>query len=242
MDPKDINFAAMPQTAVNVVTKPAEFFQSMPKTGGYLEPLVFAVIMGLLAGIIQAVMSLFGLGHGGAYGAGMRSGLSMIIFMPIAVAVGSFIGAAIYFVIWKLMGSQEEYETAYRCGAYLMALLPITAIINVVPYAGIVISIAIGIYYIVAASVHVHNIPSQKAWLVFGIIGAVFALLFIVGQYRARHMSYEYERWRHMSEEYREAAKDMQKSNEEMRKQAEEMLKQAREQAEESKRQAERDQ
>ena len=54
----------------------------------------------------------------------------MIIFMPIAVAIGSFIGGAILFIIWKLMGSQEDYETAYRCGAYLMALAPITAIIG----------------------------------------------------------------------------------------------------------------
>lgn len=63
--------------------------------------------------------------------------------MPIAVAIGSFIGAAILFVIWKLMGSQEDYETAYRCGAYLMALAPITTLINVIPYAGAIISLVI---------------------------------------------------------------------------------------------------
>jgi uncharacterized membrane protein YdjX (TVP38/TMEM64 family) len=43
----------------------------------------------------------------------MGAGFGAIIFMPIAVAIGSFIGAAILFVIWKLMGSQEDYETAY---------------------------------------------------------------------------------------------------------------------------------
>ena len=62
MEPKDINFAAMPQTAVNVITKPAEFFQGMPKSGGFLEPLVFAIIMGFIAGIIQAILSFIGLG------------------------------------------------------------------------------------------------------------------------------------------------------------------------------------
>src|SRR5512145_1033296 len=103
MEPKDIDFAAMPQKAINVVTKPAEFFQGMPKTGGFLEPLVFAVIMGLIAGIIQAILNLIGLGHAGGYGGGMMAGFGAIIFVPIAVAVGSFIGAAILFVIWKLM-------------------------------------------------------------------------------------------------------------------------------------------
>ena len=68
MEPKDINFAAMPQTAVNVVTKPAEFFQGMPKSGGFLEPLVFAIIMGFIAGIIQAILSFIGLGPSARYG------------------------------------------------------------------------------------------------------------------------------------------------------------------------------
>ena len=243
MEPKDINFAAMPQTAVNVVTKPAEFFQGMSKSGGFLEPLVFAIIMGFIAGIIQAILSFIGLGPSARYGGGM-SGFSMIIFMPIAAAIGSFIGGAILFVIWKLMGSQENYETAYRCGAYLMALTPITAIIGVVPYAGGIITMAIYVFYLVTASVHVHNIPSQKAWLVFGIIAIIFAVLGLSMEYKARNMGPQMEQWRKMGEdmrkEYQDKAKDMKKSSDEMREQAEKMAKQFKEQAEEAKKEAER--
>ena len=229
MEPKDINFAAMPQTAVNVVTKPAEFFQGMPKIGGFLEPLVFAVIMGLIGGIIQAVLNVVGLGAGG-YGGGMMSRFGVIIFMPIIVAIGSFIGAAIFFVIWKLMGSQENYETAYRCGAYLAALTPIAAIISAVPYVGVVIIVGINVFYLVIVSIYVHNLPSQKAWLVFGIIGVIFVIMGFSGEYKARHASSEMEQWRKMGEdmrkEYQDKAKDMKKSSDEMRKQAEEMAKQ----------------
>lgn len=243
MEPKDINFAAMPQTAVNVVTNPVNFFQGMPKTGGFLEPLVFAVIMGFIAGIIQAILSFIGLGPGAGYG-GRMSGFSMIIFMPLAAAIGSFIGGAILFVIWKLMGSQENYETAYRCGAYLMALAPITAIIGAIPYAGGLISMVIYLFYLVTASIHVHNIPSQKAWLVFGIIFAVFAFIGVYGEHKARNMGPQMEQWREMGEnmrkEYQDKAKDMQKSSDEMRKQAEEMAKQYKAQADEARRQAEK--
>ncbi|MHB8138768.1 MAG: YIP1 family protein [Smithellaceae bacterium] len=221
MDPKSIDFAAMPQTAINVITKPAEFFQGMSKTGGFLEPLVFAVIMAFIAGIIHAVLGLFGAGYGG----GMTGGLGMIIIMPIAAAIGSFIGAAIMFVIWKLVGSQEDYETAYRCGAYLMALAPITAVISVIPYAGGLVNTAIYVYFIVMASIYVHNIPSQKAWLVFGIIGVVFALLGVFGEYKARNMASSIE--------------GMAASTEEMRRQAQEMAEQYRQQAERAQRQAE---
>jgi hypothetical protein len=239
MDPKDINFAAMPQTAINVVTKPAEFFQGMPKTGGFLEPLVFAVVMGVIVGIIQAVMGFIGLGPAGGYGGTGVSGLGMILFMPIAAAIGSFIGAAILFVIWKLMGSQENYETAYRCGAYLMALSPITTILSVVPYAGGLVSMVIFTFYIVMASVYVHNIPSQKAWLVFGIIGLVLAFGGLYSEYKARNIASSLEKWRQMGEEYRESVEDMAVSTDEMRRQAQEMANQLRQQAERAQRQAE---
>ena len=245
MEPKDINFAAMPQTAVNVVTKPAEFFQGMPKSGGFLEPLVFAIIMGFIAGIIQAILSFIGFGPVTGYGGGM-SGFSMIIFMPIAAAIGSFIGGAILFVIWKLMGSQEDYETAYRCGAYLMALAPITAIIGAIPYAGGLISMGIYLFYLVTASVYVHNIPSQKAWLVFGIIFAIFALIGVYGEHKARTMRPQMEQWSEMGEkmrkDYQDQAKDMAKSAEEIRKQAEKMAKQYKTQADEARRQAQKNQ
>ena len=243
MEPKDINFAAMPQTAVNVITKPAEFFQGMPKSGGFLEPLVFAVIMGFISGVIQAVLSFIGLGPGAGYGGGIH-GFTMIIFMPIAAAIGSFIGGAILFIIWKLMGSQEDYEAAYRCGAYLMALSPITAIIGVVPYAGGLVNMFIYVFYLVTASIHVHNIPSQRAWLVFGIIGLIFVLFGLFAEHKVRNMGSEMEKWREMGEnmrkEYQDKAKDMGKSTEEMRKQAEEMAKQFKAQADEARRQAER--
>ncbi len=174
MEAKDINFAAMPQTAVRVVTAPAEFFKSMPQTGGFVEPLIFAAIMGFIAGIIQAIINILGLSY--AY-VGFAESLGLIIFLPIAVAIISFLGAAIIYVIWKLMGSQKNYETSYRCAAYLMALFPIVAIISSIPYVGVIIYMAIYVYYLVIASTQVHNIPSQKAWLVFGIIGAVLTLI-----------------------------------------------------------------
>jgi len=243
MESNDINFAAIPQTAINVVTKPADFFQQMSKTGGFVEPLIFAVIMGLVSGIIYAILGLFGLGQAGHSGSAMAS-FGMIIFMPIAAAIGSFIGGAILFVIWKLMGSEENYEVAYRCGAYLMALSPITAIINVVPYGGAVINTVIMLFYLVMASVHVHHLEPQKAWIVFGIIGAILALLSVYGQYKARHISPEVEKWRQMGEdmrkEYGRSAQDMQKSADDMRRQAEEMARQYQKQMQQQQDQQER--
>ncbi len=238
MEQKSINFAAIPQTAVNVVTKPSEFFQGMPKTGGFLEPLVFLVIMGLIGGMIQAVINFIGFGPYAAYGGAMTSKLDSIIFTPILLAIGSFIAAAILFAIWKLMGSQENYETAYRCGAYMTALVPITAIIGAVPYAGGVINMAIYVFYLVMASIYVHKLSSQKAWLVFGIIGAILAVMTFVGEYRIRNASTQMDKWMKMGEDmrkdYQDNAGDVQKSADEMRKQAEKMAEQFKKQAEQN--------
>ena len=130
MENKGIEFAAIPQTAVKILTSPSNYFRNMPKTGGFIEPLVFAIVMGIISGFIQAVLGIMGLRL--VIGVGMA--LASVILMPIIIVIGSFIGAAIMFVIWKLMGSQESYETAYRCGAYISAITPITTILGLIPY------------------------------------------------------------------------------------------------------------
>jgi hypothetical protein len=216
MEVKDINFAAMPQTAVRVVTAPAKFFKSMPKTGGFVEPLIFAAIMAVIAGIIHALINILGLSYAHV---GFVESLGMIIFVPIFAVIGTFIGAAIIYVIWQLLDSQENYETSYRCAAYLMALAPIIAILSVIPYyIGIIVYMAIYVYYLVIASTQVHNIPSEKAWMVFGIIGAVLALIIITIQYSFRNMPPTVEQYRKTAEEIN---KQYLKQIEEARKQAE---------------------
>lgn len=172
-------------TVKQVILNPAGFYRSMPKVGGFGDPLVFAVVLGVVSGVIQAVLGLVHLG-GGAVGV---AALGTIIFMPIAVLIGGFIGAAIVFVIWKLMGSNESYETAYRCGAYAMAVHPIAVVAMIIPFVGGLVGLAWGTYLLVIASVEVHKLPAKKAWLVFGIIAAVLALMSLSAQATARRMS-----------------------------------------------------
>lgn len=240
---KGIDFAAIPLTAVKVLTSPAEFFRSMQKTGGFIEPLVFMVVMGVVSGIIQAVLNLLHLNIMG----GMAAGVGSIIIMPIAIAIFGFIGAGIVFVIWKVMGSQESYETAFRCVAYMGVLSPITTILGIIPFLGAVAGILIGTYFIVIASVEAHKIHAKKAWTVFGIIAAILILMNISGQLAARKLSSDAGRFQ---QEMQEATTQMQKSTEEARKAAEEagraasnmseeMQKQMEEQAEEMRKAAE---
>lgn len=223
MENKGIEFAAIPQTAVNILTSPSNYFRNMPKTGGFIEPMVFAIVMGIISGFIQAVLGIMGLRL--VMGVGMA--LASVILMPIVIVIGSFIGAAIMFVIWKIMGSQESYETAYRCGAYISAIHPITVILGIIPYIGSPIGIILGIFFIVIASVEVHKIPSRKAWLVFGIIGAIFVIMSITSEFAARRLARETTKFQ---KEWEGRAKDMQKKAEDAQKAAEELQKQLQKQ------------
>jgi len=229
---KSIDFAAIPQTAIRVLTSPAAFYRDMQKTGGFIEPLVFMVALGVISGIVQAVLNLLHLNVMG----GLAAGVGAIIILPIAIAILGFISAGIAFIIWKLMGSEESYETAYRCVAYTGALSPITTILGVIPFLGAAIGILIGTYFIVIASVEVHKIPAKKAWTVFGIIAVILILLNISGQFAARKLRSDAGRFQ---QEMQEATTQMQKSAEEAKKAAEEAGKAASNMSEEMRKQTE---
>jgi len=77
MEQKGFDFAAIPQTAIRIITQPAAFFREMPKTGGFVEPLIFMVVIGVVSGLIQAVLSLLHLNMVG----GAMAGITAIIMM-----------------------------------------------------------------------------------------------------------------------------------------------------------------
>ncbi len=211
MEQEGLGISSIPQTAVKFISSPSSFYREMPKKGGYAEPLAFIVAMSAVGGILQAALSLMLLtimpGAGMGATAGMAAGVGAIIMFPIAGAIFGFVGAAIQFVIWKLMGSEEDYETAYRCVAYASALTPVYILVNLIPRAGALllmnghsisitgvlisttgslISIIISLYIVVTASVEVHKLPARKSWIVFGTIDAViiiFAVLLGVSTY-----------------------------------------------------------
>ncbi len=211
----------IPTTAISVITNPVGFFQRMPKTGGFLEPLIFTVAMGVVTGVLNVILSIFHLSYAGSFGMALFS----IILAPIFIGVFSFIGGGILFIIWKIMGSQESYETAYRCGAYVAAISPITTILNIIPYAGSAISLLWTAFLLVIASSEVHDIKRKTAWIVFGIIFVIFLIMSISSQYAARKMA---NRMVEFQQDMQKRMQDL--SPEEQRKMAEDFIKRMQEQ------------
>lgn len=192
-----IDFAAVPATAIKVVTSPGAFFREMPKTGGFGEPLVFMIVMGVVAGLVQAILSIIGLN----VGMGIGMAIATLIIFPVVIAIFGFIGAAIAFVIWKLMGSQEPYETAYRCVAYITALWPITTILGTIPYVGMLLAVVLVVYFYATASIETHKIAAQTAWIVSGVIGLILIAMAISADMTSRAMKANMLKYQQQMEE-----------------------------------------
>lgn len=112
-----------------------------------------------------------------------------IIIVPILVIIFGFVCAGILFIIWNIMGSKEDFETAYRCTAYASAITPITAILNFIPFIGVLLSLAWGLCLLVFASIEVHKIAAKTAWIVFGIIFGILALISVSSQIATRRLT-----------------------------------------------------
>lgn len=180
-DPKNF-WGSLKEAVIRIVVDPAGYFREMERSGGYADPFIFAVCMGLVAGIIHAVVGLVGFGGVQA----SVTAISSLIIVPLITGILTFIFAGVLFVVWKLMGSGESYEVSFRCAAYSLAISPITAVLNLVPYIGPIVGLAWMTYILVAASTEVHGIQPKIAWIVFGAICALLAVSQISLQMAAR--------------------------------------------------------
>jgi len=178
------------EKARTVLTAPGEFYRQMPKSGGFLEPMLFLIVMAIVGAIIFVTLGFLGLGSFSAMGVGIGA----MLFMPVMAVIGSFIGGGIMFVIWKLMGTQEPFEVAYRCVAYASAIYPVTALIGLVPYLGSVVGIAWGMYLMFIATKEVHQLNEKTASMVFGIIGLILIVSNISSEMAARRMATNFEK------------------------------------------------
>ena len=178
--------------AKKVITDPGKFYSEMPTTGGFTNPLIFLLVMGALAGLIMGVLGIVGLGRASMPGA---SALAGIIVFPIAMLIGGFIAAGVMYVIWKLLGSEKDYETAYRCIAYGSAIAPVMAVIAIIPYLGGIIHTLWGAFLMYTASIHVHAIKAETAKIAFAILAVIGVLWGVSSERASRHMMSQLERF-----------------------------------------------
>jgi hypothetical protein len=117
-------FSAFIETLQVVLTRPSEAFTAMRREGGLGEPLFYAMIGGSFGLVFYFVyqlafqsLGMFAsrsnpLAH--LIGAGI-GGVILIIFVPVLVAIGTFVNAAILHVCLMIVGgAKQPFETTFR--------------------------------------------------------------------------------------------------------------------------------
>lgn len=133
------------ETWKKVITTPGDFFRDMPTSGGYEEPLKFAVINYVIYGIGITLISL-----GVAFFA--------IVGMPILGIIGLFIGGLILLICFKIVGGSGSYEGTVRILSYTSAVYAVSWI----PIIGWIVGLYV-IYLAIVGGTFVHNLTMMRS-------------------------------------------------------------------------------
>ena len=190
--------------------KPKEYFTSMSTTGGFVEPLIKAVLYGLVAGIFIFIWSLLNIGGAAGFGSmfGGAIGIMAFIWTVIGAVIGLFIGGVIVLIISAICGGSTEFEANVRVVASMMVLSPISALFGFLAgFSGLLstlVSLVISLYGIWMLY-HALN-ESLKAKpatskIVSIILAALFALVVVIGSVTKKAASKSINRYQDMIEE-----------------------------------------
>jgi hypothetical protein len=128
---------------------PKVYFSTMPITGGMADPVIKALIYGVVAGIIVFLWGIIGLGgQTGVFGAGI--GAMGLVYTVIGAVIGLFIGAVIVLIISAICKGNTDFEACVRVVAALMVVFPVSALLGFItgisPVLGAIVALCVNLY------------------------------------------------------------------------------------------------
>lgn len=170
-----------------VVTRPAEFFSSIPRRGNFVSPLVFALICIVISTILGGLLRLAlrseaagGIRFEGVGPYGFGAFIADVILSPIGGAIGLFLLAAIahLFVMLFVGDNNTGFESTFRVVSYVS----VTNLVNWIPIIGGLLALY-GLYLAVVGIREMHSTTTERAALVvllpIGVL-LLLVLLFVV--------------------------------------------------------------
>lgn len=144
------NFQQFIDDSKAALMSPKEFFTSMPGEGGFGEPVIKAVIYGLIAGVFHFIWSLLNLTPSGGMMFGGGVGIMALVSSLIFAVIGLFIGGVILLIISAICGGNTNFELSVRATAAMMVLSPIGAFLSFLSgfslSLGMIVSMAVSLY------------------------------------------------------------------------------------------------
>ncbi|AKB34634.1 hypothetical protein MSSAC_0044 [Methanosarcina siciliae C2J] len=173
------------ETWKEVIQRPSDFYRRMPTTGGYNEPITFAALSYLIYWLLTALFNrgmMRGMyGYGGIIEFGFSTAIITAVVALFISIISVFIGAAILYVIYKVLGGSGTYEGTVRFISYATAVM----VVSWIPFIGWIFGLY-GIYLYIVGGMVVHDVSMVKSAIavllpiVVIILLAVIAAMFVV--------------------------------------------------------------
>ncbi|WP_243362030.1 YIP1 family protein [Fundidesulfovibrio terrae] len=128
-------------TVKNILARPGDFFEQLPPVSGKLRPLIFALVVSVLAMLAGVVWNYFGLGPNlselgrtdgfQGLGSGAIGGLALLGLSPIALIAFVFLDSALtHLLLGLLRSAARPFEDTFRIICYagapwVLAALPV---------------------------------------------------------------------------------------------------------------------
>lgn len=134
-------FSGLFRTLSDALFQPSEFYKRMPVTGGLTDPLLYALIVGMVGVIFSYLWQLFSRGAMESILPGMQSHqylagtwLALTAFLsPFLLIIGLFISSGIlHLCLLMVKGTKHGFEATFRVVAYGYS----TNVFFVIPFCG----------------------------------------------------------------------------------------------------------
>ncbi len=144
------DFNAFIKESKDTLLNPKSYFASLKITGGLIDPLIKAVIYGLIAGLFAFLWNILNLSSMTSGMLGSSVGVFIIAKYAFISVVGLFIGAVITLIISSICKGNTDFEANVRVVAAILVILPISAALDITGginfYFGIIVSLAINLF------------------------------------------------------------------------------------------------
>ena len=189
------DFNAFIKESKETLLNPKAYFSTMKTSGGMAEPVIKALVYGVLAGVIGFLWGILGLGSKlGIFGAGI--GAMALVWTIIGALIGLFIGAVIVLVISSICKGNTDFEASLRVVAAVMVVMPISALLGftlgINSVLGSIVTLCVNLY---ALYLLYHGLTeSLKAnpattKIVMYVLVAILVIIMITGLGASRRMN-----------------------------------------------------
>lgn len=140
------------ETFESVLAGPTDHFSTEQRQDGFGYPLKFALVSLVLAAVFNAVRAGFlggtTLGQMLPAGGNVLVALGVLVVSPVVGLAGLLVTSALVHIFVALLGGEGGYSETLSVFEYATAVSPLTSLMALVPVAGGIVNLLLGIYAI----------------------------------------------------------------------------------------------